>query len=104
MMRISEVSSGHPNEVNAIKKVWAMDTLKPANRPVVITCAVTGGATMKTRHPFLPITPREIAASSVDAAKAGAAIVHIHVRDPETGHGTSRLGAPAHPRQETQIL
>jgi uncharacterized protein (DUF849 family) len=56
--------------------------------PVLITCAVTGGATLKAPHPHVPITPKEIAASCIEAAKAGAAIAHIHVRDPVTGKGS----------------
>jgi uncharacterized protein (DUF849 family) len=53
-------------------------------RKVMISCAVTGSADTPTRNPAVPVTPREIAASAVDAAKAGACIVHIHVRDPQT--------------------
>jgi uncharacterized protein (DUF849 family) len=55
------------------------------NDEVVMTCAVTGSGDTAGIHPDLPITPEQIAASAVDAAKAGAAVVHIHVRDPETG-------------------
>jgi len=58
-------------------------TLRPA-RPVIVTCAVTGGAPFK-RGSNVPVTPEQIARQSIDAAHAGAAIVHIHVRDPETG-------------------
>jgi uncharacterized protein (DUF849 family) len=56
-----------------------------------ITCAVTGAADTAGKHAQLPITPEEIAQAAVEAAKAGAAIVHIHVRDPETGRGSRRL-------------
>ncbi len=59
------------------------------NREVIITCAVTGSADTVGKHPAIPVTPEEIAAAAIDAAKAGAAIAHIHVRDPETGQ-TSR--------------
>jgi uncharacterized protein (DUF849 family) len=55
------------------------------NSDVIITCAVTGDDTNVTKSPHCPITPEQIAASAVEAARAGAAIVHIHVRDPETG-------------------
>jgi len=55
------------------------------NRDVLITCAVTGDDAKVTGNPHCPVTPEEIAGSAIDAAKAGAAIVHIHVRDPETG-------------------
>jgi uncharacterized protein (DUF849 family) len=50
----------------------------------VITCAITGAVTSREQTPYLPVTPQEIAESALDAAKAGASIVHIHVRDPET--------------------
>jgi len=51
----------------------------------IITAAITGAQTTKEQTPYLPITPEEIANSSLEAAEAGAAIIHIHVRDPETG-------------------
>ena len=57
------------------------------NRDVVITCAVTGAGDTAGKHPDLPVTPKQIAASAIDAAKAGASIVHCHVRDPATGKG-----------------
>jgi uncharacterized protein (DUF849 family) len=53
-------------------------------RKVMIACAVTGSADTPGRNPAVPVTPALIAASAIDAAKAGAAIVHIHVRDPQT--------------------
>src|ERR1700692_3419888 len=52
---------------------------------VIITCAITGNITRPEQSPHLPITPRQIADSALEAADAGAAIAHIHVRDPETG-------------------
>ncbi|MFI4895585.1 MAG: 3-keto-5-aminohexanoate cleavage protein [Steroidobacterales bacterium] len=55
------------------------------NFDVMITCAVTGDDTKVTKSPHCPITPEQIAASAVAAARAGAAIVHIHVREPQTG-------------------
>ncbi len=55
------------------------------NPAVFITCAITGDDTKVTRSPHCPVTPEQIAASAIAAARAGAAIVHIHVRDPETG-------------------
>ena len=54
-------------------------------RKAIITCAVTGNLTKPEQHPGLPVTPEEIATASLDAASAGAAVVHIHVRDPQTG-------------------
>lgn len=53
-------------------------------KPVVITCALTGGADSADKNPAIPATPSEIATSALDAAAAGAAVVHIHVRDPVT--------------------
>jgi uncharacterized protein (DUF849 family) len=53
-------------------------------RKVMISCAVTGSADTPGRNPAVPVTPKQIAESALDAAKAGAAIVHIHVRDPKT--------------------
>jgi len=53
-------------------------------RKVMISCAVTGSADTPGKNPAVPVTPQQIAQSSIDAAKAGAAIVHIHVRDPLT--------------------
>jgi len=54
----------------------------------IITCAVTGNLTSQDMHPDLPITPKQIAEAALDAASAGASIVHLHVRDPETGKGS----------------
>jgi uncharacterized protein (DUF849 family) len=53
-------------------------------RTVMVACAVTGSADTPARNPAVPVTPPEIAASAIEAAKAGACIVHIHVRDPQT--------------------
>ena len=55
------------------------------NNDVMITCAVTGDDTKVTKSPHCAVTPEQIANTAIEAAKAGAAIVHIHVRDPETG-------------------
>ena len=60
-------------------------TINSINRSVIITCAVTGSGDSANKTPHLPITPKQIADASIDAAKAGAAIAHIHVRDPDTG-------------------
>ena len=54
-------------------------------RKVMITCAVTGAIHTPSMSPHLPITPSEIAEAAIGAAEAGAALVHIHARDPETG-------------------
>ena len=55
------------------------------NKDVFITCAVTGGGGTQDRSPHVPRSPEQIADSAIAAAKAGAAVVHCHVRDPETG-------------------
>ncbi|MEM6986064.1 MAG: 3-keto-5-aminohexanoate cleavage protein [Pseudomonadota bacterium] len=55
------------------------------NRDVFITCAVTGSGSSQDKSPEVPRSPEQIAASAIDAAKAGAAVVHCHVRDPDTG-------------------
>ena len=57
------------------------------NRAAFITCALTGAGDTTGRSDKVPVTPAQIAASAVEAAKAGAAVVHIHVRNPETGAG-----------------
>jgi len=61
------------------------------NREVFITCPVTGSGGTQDRSPNVPRTPKEIADSAIEAAKAGAAIVHCHVRDPETGAASRRV-------------
>ena len=57
------------------------------NWETFITCAVTGAGDTVGKHPAMPVTPKDIAAAAIEAAKAGAAVAHIHVRDPETGKG-----------------
>ena len=58
------------------------------NWDVFITCAVTGAGDTTGKSPHVPVTPQQIAESAIDAAKAGAAVVHIHVRDPRPGKGS----------------
>ncbi|KAE9629975.1 3-keto-5-aminohexanoate cleavage protein [Parasedimentitalea maritima] len=62
------------------------------NKDVFITCAVTGSGSSQDRSPHVPRSPAQIADSAIAAAKAGAAIVHCHVRDPETGVPSRDLG------------
>ncbi|HZQ73635.1 MAG TPA: 3-keto-5-aminohexanoate cleavage protein [Burkholderiales bacterium] len=59
-----------------------------AQGKVIITCAVTGSIHTPTMSPYLPITPDEIAQAAIEAARAGAAIVHLHARDPKDGRPT----------------
>ncbi|WP_348642567.1 3-keto-5-aminohexanoate cleavage protein [Mesorhizobium sp. B2-4-6] len=62
------------------------------NREVFITCAVTGGGDTAGRSPHVPVTPQQIADSALEAHSAGAAIVHLHVRDPRTSLGSRDPG------------
>ncbi|WP_457662157.1 3-keto-5-aminohexanoate cleavage protein [Sinorhizobium medicae] len=61
------------------------------NREVFITCAVTGAGDTVSKSSNVPVTPKQIAELAIDAARAGAAVVHCHVRDPETGAPARRL-------------
>ncbi|MCX6433383.1 MAG: 3-keto-5-aminohexanoate cleavage protein, partial [Actinobacteria bacterium] len=61
--------------------------MRPFSTTTFITCAVTGSGDSTGVSDKVPVTPEQIAASAIEAAQAGAAIVHIHVRDPETGKG-----------------
>ena len=61
------------------------------NREVFITCAVTGSGGSQDKSKFVPRSPQQIAESAIDAARAGAAVVHCHVRDPNTGAASRRL-------------
>jgi uncharacterized protein (DUF849 family) len=55
------------------------------NNEVIITCALTGAGDTVGKHPAIPVTPKQIADAAIEAANAGAAVAHIHVRNPETG-------------------
>ena len=58
------------------------------NTEVIVTCAVTGAGDTVGKHPAIPVTPQQIADAVIDSANAGAAVAHVHVRDPETGKGS----------------
>lgn len=58
------------------------------NYDIIVTCAVTGAGDTVGKHPAIPVTPKEIAAAAIEAAKAGATVAHCHVRDPKTGKGS----------------
>ncbi len=60
------------------------------NYEVIVTCALTGAGDTVGRHPAVPVTPTQIAAAAVEAAQAGAAVVHCHVREPDTGKFSRR--------------
>lgn len=62
-----------------------MNAERSRQRKVIVTCAITGAIHTPSMSPHLPVTPDEIVASAVAAAEAGAAILHLHARDPETG-------------------
>ena len=62
------------------------------NNDVIITCAVTGAGDTTGRSQHVPVTPEQIANAAIEAANAGAAVAHIHVRDPETGKGSRDVG------------
>lgn len=70
----------------------------PMNDECIITAAVTGGDTVPSQTPYLPITPKEIADEAVRCAEAGAAVVHVHAREPKTGEPSS------HPELFEEIL
>jgi uncharacterized protein (DUF849 family) len=70
-------------------------------RKVMISCAVTGSADSPGKNPAVPVTPEDIARSSIEAAKAGAAVVHIHVRDPQTTRPSMQL---AHYREVVERI
>jgi uncharacterized protein (DUF849 family) len=61
------------------------------NKEVFITCAITGSGSTQDRSPHVPRSPQQIADSAIAAARAGAAVVHCHVRDPETGKPSRRV-------------
>ncbi|MGH3484494.1 MAG: 3-keto-5-aminohexanoate cleavage protein [Nocardioidaceae bacterium] len=61
------------------------------NRNVIITCALTGAGDTVDRSEHVPVTPEQIAESGIAAARAGAAVVHVHVRDPQTGQGSREV-------------
>ena len=58
------------------------------NFEVIVTCAVTGAGDTVGKSPHIPVTPEQVADAAIEAANAGAAIAHLHVRDPETGKGS----------------
>lgn len=59
------------------------------NNEVIVTCPVTGAGDTTGKHSGVPVTPEQISDAAIEAAKAGAAIAHIHVRDPDTGEGSN---------------
>src|SRR5436189_709091 len=80
-------SDGEPRMAKAPKPAatQAKPTAAKTGRKVIITCAVTGAIHTPTMSPYLPITPDEIAQAAIQAAEAGASIVHLHARNPKDG-------------------
>src|ERR1700735_492147 len=73
----------------------------PMNNEVIITCAVTGAGDTVGKHPAIPVTPRQIADAAIEAAREGAAVAHIHARQPESGRFSRD---PALYRQVVEII
>src|SRR3990172_10554793 len=90
------MSRGWRPERRAAAHIMGWSNMSPEQKPakpkvgrkVIITCAVTGSIHTPTMTPYLPITPDEIARASIEAAEAGAAIIHLHARDPKDGRPT----------------
>lgn len=61
------------------------------SRKVILTCALTGAGETTTKSEHVPVTPEQIADDAIAAARAGASVVHIHVREPETGQGSRKV-------------
>src|SRR5258708_40376306 len=70
------------------KKKRAEEEAMARSGKVIITCAVTGSIHTPTMSPHLPLTPDEVASQAIGAAEAGAAILHLHARDPKDGRPT----------------
>jgi uncharacterized protein (DUF849 family) len=71
------------------------------NRKIILSCAITGSVHTPTMSEYLPVTPQQIVDSALEAAQAGAAILHLHARDPETGKPSAD---PAHFQQICPVL
>jgi uncharacterized protein (DUF849 family) len=71
-----------------VQRQFAYRTEDAVNWEVFVTCAVTGAGDTVARSEHVPVTPEQIAEAAIDAARAGAAVAHIHVRDPDTGRGS----------------
>jgi uncharacterized protein (DUF849 family) len=71
------------------------------NHDVIISCAVTGAGDTVGKHPAIPVTPKEIADAAIEAAREGAAVAHLHVRDPATGKAARK---PEHYREAVERI
>ena len=90
MSRTAHVLS-HQAHKQRGEQLWGKKMPLSMNREVFITCAVTGSGSTQDKSPHVPRSPKEIAKSAIAAAEAGAAVVHCHVRDPETGAPSREL-------------
>jgi len=70
------------------RKVEGLNAMAKGKRKVIVTCAVTGAIHTPSMSPYLPVSPDDIAKAAIGAAEAGASILHLHARDPETGKPT----------------
>ena len=61
------------------------------NRKVIMTCALTGAGDTVGKSEHVPVTPEQIAESGIAAARAGATVIHVHVREPSTGKGSREV-------------
>src|SRR6476659_1640202 len=78
----------HCGSTSATHPIPTEDDTMANRRKVIITCAVTGSIHTPSMSPYLPVTPKEIAEAAIGAAEAGAAIVHLHARNPVDGSPT----------------
>src|SRR5437763_16161933 len=70
-----------------VQRQLAYGTEDAVNWEVFVTCAVSGAGDTAGRSEHVPVTPEQVADAAIEAARAGAAVAHIHVRDPDTGRG-----------------
>src|SRR5690606_35891015 len=85
------VLSGLAGPAGALRPRRSLVERTPVNRNVIITCALTGAGDTVGKSEHVPVTPEQIARSGIEAARAGAAIVHVHVRDPQSGQGSREV-------------
>ena len=89
---VDDLLEAHGDWIPALEPGLRIVPRSAMNTEVFITCAVTGAGDTAGRSEHVPVTPAAIADSAIEAARAGAAIAHIHVRDPETGKGSRDVG------------
>lgn len=82
------MANSKPESTAESKAGSSTSTGKKSRRKVIITCAVTGAIHTPSMSPHLPVTPYQVAVAAIEAAEAGAAIMHLHARDPDTGKPT----------------